>query len=173
MIVQNCRCCSKFLFEPKEVTYQLLNLILEEPMPKETMNIQVIGDFINSLKRVETQNFDIGRTKRKWLKLKGFLSYDFELESIFKFLLVFMVCSLMQYEYMMSCTMHMRDHDKCRPYMFLTKRKVWQYIRHTYSRWRIALIHIVSSSGMTYANVVSVPAEEHNRNIWHTSPLIP
>jgi hypothetical protein len=47
------------------------------------MNMKVIGDFINSLKGVETQNFDIERTKRKGLKLKGILSYDFELESIF------------------------------------------------------------------------------------------
>jgi hypothetical protein len=45
--------------------------------------MKVIGDFINSLKGVETQNFDIERTKRKGLKLKGILSYDFELESIF------------------------------------------------------------------------------------------
>jgi hypothetical protein len=53
------------------------------------MNIKVIGDFINSLKRLETQNFDIEQTKRGGLKLKGFLSYDFKLESIFlKFLLV-------------------------------------------------------------------------------------
>jgi hypothetical protein len=64
------------------------------------MNIQVVGDFINSLKRVGTQNFDIGRTERK-----GFLSYDFELESNFKFPLVFMVCFLMQYECMISCNM--------------------------------------------------------------------
>jgi hypothetical protein len=69
------------------------------------MNIKVIGCFIHSLKMVETQNFDIGRTKREGLKLTGFLSYDFELESIFKFLLVFMVCFLIQYECMMSCNM--------------------------------------------------------------------
>jgi hypothetical protein len=69
------------------------------------MNIKVVGGFIHSLKRVETQNFDIGRTKQEGLKLKGFLSYDFELESNFKFLLVFMVCFLMQYECMMSCNM--------------------------------------------------------------------
>jgi hypothetical protein len=54
---------------------------------------------------VETQNFDIGRTKREGLKLKVFLNYDFELESIFKFLLVFMICFLMQYDCMMPCNM--------------------------------------------------------------------
>jgi hypothetical protein len=48
------------LFEPKEETYRLQNLILEEPRLKETMNIKVVGDFINSLERVEIQNFDIG-----------------------------------------------------------------------------------------------------------------
>jgi hypothetical protein len=67
------------------------------------MNIKVVEGFIHSLKRVETQNFDIGRMKREGLKLKEFLSYDFELESIFKFLLVFMVCFLIQYECMMPC----------------------------------------------------------------------
>jgi hypothetical protein len=56
------------------------------------MNIKVIGGFIHSPKRVDTHNFDIGRTKWEGLKLKGFLSSDFELESIFRFLLVFMVC---------------------------------------------------------------------------------
>jgi hypothetical protein len=44
------------------------------------LNIKVIGNCINSLKRVKTQNFDIGRTKQEGLKLKGFLSYDFKLE---------------------------------------------------------------------------------------------
>jgi hypothetical protein len=47
------------------------------------MSIKVVRDIINSLKRVETQNFEIGRTKREGLKLKEFLSYDFELESFF------------------------------------------------------------------------------------------
>jgi hypothetical protein len=42
------------------------------------MNIKVVGGFIHSLNRVQTQNFDVGRTKREELKLKGFLSYDFE-----------------------------------------------------------------------------------------------
>jgi hypothetical protein len=54
---------------------------------------------------MKTQNFDIERIKRKGLRLKGLLRYDFELESIFKFSLVFMVCFLMPYEYMMSCNM--------------------------------------------------------------------
>jgi hypothetical protein len=45
--------------EPKEA-YRLWTLILEERRPKETMNIMVIGDFVLSLKRVETPNFDIG-----------------------------------------------------------------------------------------------------------------
>jgi hypothetical protein len=67
------------------------------------MNIKVIGDFIHSPKMVETQNYDIGRTKREGLKVKGLLSYDFKLESIFKLLLFFMVCFLMQYECMTSC----------------------------------------------------------------------
>jgi hypothetical protein len=34
-----------------------------------------------------------------------------------------------------------------------------------YHRWQITLISVVSSSDMTYANMVSVPTEEHNRYI--------
>jgi hypothetical protein len=52
------------------------------------------------------------------------------------------------------------------------KEKVSHYIRRTYSRWRIAFIPVVCSSGMTYTNVVSVPIEEHNIHM-HTSSLIP
>jgi hypothetical protein len=42
------------------------------------------------------------------------------------------------------------------------KEKLAQYIGRTYSQWQFALIPIVSSSGMTYANMISVPAEKHN-----------
>jgi hypothetical protein len=48
--------------------------------PGETLNIKVIVEPIALPKRGETQNFDIGRIEREGLKLKGFLSYDFELE---------------------------------------------------------------------------------------------
>jgi hypothetical protein len=39
------------------------------------------------------------------MELAGFSRYDYELESIFKFLLVFKICFLMQYECMMACNM--------------------------------------------------------------------
>jgi hypothetical protein len=42
------------------------------------------------------------------------------------------------------------------------KEKFTRYIRRMYSRWQIALVPVVSSSGMTYANMVSVPAKKHN-----------
>jgi hypothetical protein len=93
--------CWKFLFKPKELTYRLRNLGLEEAIPKETMNINVVVDFINSLKRVETQNFDIRRRNYEAVKLVGFSRYDYDLESVFKFLLVFKICFLMQYECIM------------------------------------------------------------------------
>jgi hypothetical protein len=106
MISASWGCCWKFWFEPKEVTYRLWTLGLNEARSKGTLNIKVIGNYTDSLNRVKTQNFDIVRTKREGLKLKGFLSYDFELESIFfKFPLVFMVCFLMQYDSMMPCNM--------------------------------------------------------------------
>jgi hypothetical protein len=44
--------------------------------------------------------------------------------------------------------------------MFLTKRKSSQYIDGVrIVGGKVALIPIVSSSGMTYANMVSVPVE--------------
>jgi hypothetical protein len=136
-IVESCRYYWIFLFEPKEVTHRLRNLGLEEARPKEILNNKVIGNFINSLKRV-TQNFNIGRMKRKGLKLKGFLRYDFELESIFKFLLVFRVCFLMQYECMMSCNMSALyvPHQKKRgaKYRWLTCRR-WQSHIHPHSQF--------------------------------------
>jgi hypothetical protein len=55
-------------------------------------------------------------------------------------------------------------HATCRPYTSLAKRKTFAiYRRRTHSRCQIALIPVVSYSGITYANVVSVPTEEHNR----------
>jgi hypothetical protein len=69
------------------VTSRLWNLGLIEARLKETLNIKVIGNFINSLKRVETKNFDTGRRNREALNLVGFLRYDLEFESILKLLL--------------------------------------------------------------------------------------
>jgi hypothetical protein len=43
------------------------------------------------------------------------------------------------------------------------KKRFTKYIWRTYNRWQITLIPVVSSSSMTYANMFSVPAEEHNR----------
>jgi hypothetical protein len=43
----------------------------------------------------------------------------------------------------------------------------------TYSQWQITFIPVVSSSGMTYANVVSVPAEEHNRYMTYITTYPP
>jgi hypothetical protein len=60
--------------------------------------------------------------------------------------------------------MHMQDHDKmpvlCIPHQ---KKCFAKYGWHTYSQWQIALIPVVSSSDITYANVVSILTEEHNR----------
>jgi hypothetical protein len=58
----------------------------------------------------------------------------------------------------------MQDHDKILVLYIPHKKKSFiKYRWCTYSLWQIALIPIVSSSGMTYANVISVPAEKHNR----------
>jgi hypothetical protein len=68
---------------------------LREVRPRKTLNIKVVTDFINSLKRVETRDFDIGRRNDEAVKLVGFSRYDYILESFFKFLLVFKICFLM------------------------------------------------------------------------------
>jgi hypothetical protein len=66
---------------------------------------------------------------------------------------------LIQYECMMPCNMS--------DLTFLTKRK---RVTNIYSirlvGGKVALIPIVSCSGMTYANMVSVPVEKHNRYIF-------
>jgi hypothetical protein len=43
------------------------------------------------------------------------------------------------------------------------KKSLTKYRWHTHNRWQIILIPVVSSTSMTYANIVSIPAEEHNR----------
>jgi hypothetical protein len=42
------------------------------------------------------------------------------------------------------------------------KEFFFTYRWRTYSWWQFALTPVVSSNDMTYENVVSVPAEEHN-----------
>jgi hypothetical protein len=128
-IVQSCWYCWKFLFEPKEVTYWLQNLILEEPRPKKTLNIKVIGDFINSLRRGETRNFDTGWKNHEGSKLIRFLRYNFELEIFFLiFLLVCKVLFLMQYDSMMQCNMSVL-------YVPHQKKRLTKYRWRTYSQW--------------------------------------
>jgi hypothetical protein len=65
----------------------------------------------------------------------------------------------------------MQDYDKISVlYVSHKKKSFTKYRWRTYSRWQIALILIVSSSGVALVlickimtNVISVPAEEHNR----------
>jgi hypothetical protein len=62
--------------------------------------------------------------------------------------------------------MHMQDHVKCWSYTFLTKRKALPNIDGVCIVGRkLHSSPMVSSSGMTYAIIVSVPAEEHNIHI--------
>jgi hypothetical protein len=70
--------------------------------------------------------------------------------------------------------MHMQNHDNI-PVLYVPhkKKSFAKYRWRMYSQWQIVLIPVVSSSGMTYRNVVSVPREEHNRYMTHitTYPL--
>jgi hypothetical protein len=51
----------------------------------ETLNSEVIENFISFLKRVETQNFDTERKNHEALRWEGFSIYNLESESIFFF----------------------------------------------------------------------------------------
>jgi hypothetical protein len=88
-----------------------------------TWNIKIIDHFIAFLTRGRAQGFDIGWKNYGALKLDRFSRYDFELESIFKFLLVFNSIGLDNFQgssYLCKCQIM----GKCQSYKFLTKRKV-------------------------------------------------
>jgi hypothetical protein len=87
MIIESCRWLLEILIDPNKVIYRLWELDLIEARSGKTLNIEVVGNSISILKRVKTQNFDTKRKNQEVLKLIGFLIYDFQFESIFKFLL--------------------------------------------------------------------------------------
>jgi hypothetical protein len=70
------------------------------------------------------------------------------------------------YAYAISCNMSVL----CVPHQ---KEKFAHYIRRAYSRWQSHSSPKSVLANLIYAIAVSVPAEEHNIHIWHTSPLIP
>jgi hypothetical protein len=81
-----------------------------------------------------------------------------------KFILVFKVHFLMQYECMMSCIMLIL-------YIPRQKKKVIKYRWRTYSRWQITLIPVVSSS--VWLMQMWLPyLQKSTINIWYTSSLI-
>jgi hypothetical protein len=129
MVPKICRWLLEILIEPNDVIYRLRNLSLIKAKFGETLNIEVVGNFISLLKRVETQNFYTGRRKHEGLNLIGFLRYDFNLELIFKFLLVFNARFLMQYDCMMSPNMSAL-------YVPHKKKKLTKYRWRTHSRWQ-------------------------------------
>jgi hypothetical protein len=66
----------------------------------------------------------------------------------------------MQYECMMSCNVSAL-------YVPHQKKRLAKYRWCTCSQWQFVLNPVVSFSGMTYTNVVSIPAEEHNIHELH------
>jgi hypothetical protein len=60
----------------------------------------------------------------------------------------------------------------CRHIHSLPKENLIKYRWHTYNRWQITFIPIVSSSSMTYATWLA-HMQKSTIHIWHTSPLIP
>jgi hypothetical protein len=70
--------------------------------------------------------------------------------------------------------MQMRCHDNMSVlYIPHQKNSFAIYMWRTHNRWQITLIAVVSSSGMTYANVISVPTEEHNRYMTYITTYPP
>jgi hypothetical protein len=62
------------------------------------------------------------------------------------------------------CNMNVWCHVTCRPIRFSPKEKgVPNIYGIRLVGGKVTLIPVVSSSGMTYANMVSIPTEEHNR----------
>jgi hypothetical protein len=139
-------CCYNFWFEPNDVTSQLWYLGLIEARSEETLNIEVVGNSISFLKREKTQNFDIKQWNHEALKLIKFLRYGFELESIFlKFLLIFKIRFLMQYDSMMPCNISVL-------YVPHQKKKLAKYRWRTCSQWQNALIPVVNYNETTLCN---------------------
>jgi hypothetical protein len=130
--------CWKFWFEPKEVTYRLRNLSLIEARSEETLNIQVVGDFINFLKSVEIQDFDTEQRNLEGLKLIGFLRYDFKIKSIF--LSFFLDCKFGQLNGFQSfislCNMSVQCHDNKWSYLSSPQKKGGKYRWRTYRWWQ-------------------------------------
>jgi hypothetical protein len=48
-----------------------------------------------------------------------------------------------------------------------------KYRCRTYNRWQVAFNHVVRSNDVTYANVVSIPTEEHNRYMTYITTYPP
>jgi hypothetical protein len=69
--------------------------------------------------------------------------------------------------------MCMQNMQHVGPIRFSSKEKLAHYIRRTYNRWQSHSFPLSVLAKLVYAIMVSVPAEEHNIHIWHTSPLIP
>jgi hypothetical protein len=107
--------------------------------------------------------------------LVEFTMYDFQFESTSKKFGYNFHWTGWLSKFILFIHMHMQDHNKV-PIIYVPhqKKSFVKYRWRTYNRWQFTLIPVVSSSGMTYANVVSVPTEKHNRYRYnHTSPLIP
>jgi hypothetical protein len=130
-----------------------------------TLNTGILEYFIAFLMRGRTQNFDFKRRSYDRLKLVGLTKISFG----------FNFCWIKQFsKFILFMHMHMWDHDKmpvlCIPHQ---KKSFAKYRWHTYNWWQITLIPIVSSNGMTYANVASVPTKEHNRYMTYITTYPP
>jgi hypothetical protein len=126
------------------------------------------------LTRGRTWDFDFKWRSCDNLKLLDFLNMIFNLKQ-FQVTFGFNFHWLEGFsKFILFGHMHMQDHDKT-PVLYIPhqNKSFAKYRWRTYSRWQITLIFIVSSSGMTYTNMVSIPTEEHNRYMTYITTYPP
>jgi hypothetical protein len=88
-----------------------------------TLNTGIIEHFLTFLTRGRTQGFNFRQESHDLLKLIELIRYDFNsnrFQVSFSFNFRWIEWFSM---FILFMHMHMRDHDKCRSYMFLTERK--------------------------------------------------
>jgi hypothetical protein len=89
-----------------------------------TWNTNIIGHFITFLTRGRTQNFDFERITYDQLKLVDFTRYDFFNSNRFQVPFDFNFRWIEWFsKFILFMHMHMQNHDICRSYTFLIKRK--------------------------------------------------
>jgi hypothetical protein len=163
MISKTCQWLLEILIWTEWSTCRLWNPSLFDVRSEVTLDIKVIGNFIGFLKSVETQDFDTVRRNHEVLKLIWFSRYDFEFESIFKFVLAISFHYTIDFQSSLLDAIWMYDvmttSGPIRPHQ---KKNLTKYRCRMCRWWQNTLIIVVNSNDVTYAIVVSVPTEKYS-----------